>query len=58
MMHNEPLKTGEKKDKLDSHAWISFNFKGMLKKALTLAGLASLAMGHVVEDVFHGTAMG
>lgn len=28
------------------------------KKALTLAGLASLAMSHVVEDVFHGTAMG
>lgn len=37
-----------------------FNSRSVQKTSvsLTLAGLASLAVGHVVEDVLHGTAVG
>lgn len=60
MMHNEPLMT---EGQIDGYTWIKVFIrkkclKNNNKKTLTLAGLASLAMGHVVEDVFHGTAMG
>ena len=47
----------ELKDKLNSSKNVVFPFP-YPTQVLTLAGLAGLAVGHVVEDVLHGAAVG